>query len=286
VSTEFVSTPDGVRLAVHRSGAGTGTPLVAYPGGPGLSSRFLGDLAGVGRERPLLLVDPRGCGRSSRPADARAYRLEDHVGDLEAVRRHLRGGPVDVLGWSHGGIVALLHALAHPGGVRRLVVVDAPARLGPPQLAAMQAGLERRQGERWFSDAYGALTSTAPATDGELGTRFLRQLPLYVARWGERERAFADELRGEAMNGDSFGLFTRETLPTLDLRPRLAEVGTPALVVAGEDDFVCGPAAADDLVAHLPNVRLALIDGAGHLPFVEQPAAFRAAVAPFLADGG
>ncbi len=88
------------------------------------------------------------------------------------------------------------------------------------------------------------------------------------------------------MNGDSFGLFTRETLPTLDLRPRLAEVGTPALVVAGEDDFVCGPAAADDLVAHLPNVRLALIDGAGHLPFVEQPAAFRAAVAPFLADGG
>ena len=57
---ERLTTADGRTLAYHRSGSGP--TLVCHPGGPGFSSLYLGDLAGVDRELELVLLDPRGTG--------------------------------------------------------------------------------------------------------------------------------------------------------------------------------------------------------------------------------
>ena len=69
----------------------------------------------------------------------------------------------------------------------------------------------------------------------------------------------------------------------LDIREELPRITAPTLVVAGTDDFVCGPSAADELVRGIPDARLVLLEHAGHMMYIEQPEAFRNAVEEFLA---
>jgi proline iminopeptidase len=76
--------------------------------------------------------------------------------------------------------------------------------------------------------------------------------------------------------------FFAELAPAYDLRPRLGEVTVPTLVVSGEHDWVCPPAAARTLAAGLPHATLCVLPDSGHFTFAEQPEPFRAALAGFL----
>ena len=74
-----------------------------------------------------------------------------------------------------------------------------------------------------------------------------------------------------------------ERLLTEDLVSHLAAVDVPALVLVGESDYPDFHALADRLATTLPRATKDTIPGAGHLPSLEQPAAFDAVVLPFLA---
>jgi proline iminopeptidase len=76
--------------------------------------------------------------------------------------------------------------------------------------------------------------------------------------------------------------FNTVEFPDFDLRPELRKVEAPTLVVAGDDDFICGPACADAIVGALRDARLVTIADSGHFVYVEQPEAFRAALTGFL----
>ena len=71
----------------------------------------------------------------------------------------------------------------------------------------------------------------------------------------------------------------------MDLRPELGGIAAPTLVVVGEDDFICDVVSAREMAEAIPGARLATIAQAGHFPWVEQPAAFRAALDRFLTEG-
>ena len=60
-------------------------------------------------------------------------------------------------------------------------------------------------------------------------------------------------------------------LMEVDLRHALPRANVPALVVVGEHDRVTPPAAAIELAGELPDARLVVIAGAGHLPMLERP---------------
>ena len=117
---ESFRTGDGRMLTYRREG--TGPVLVCHPGGPGFSSRYFGDLAGLGGSFTLVLLNPRGTEGSDRPADPHAYATEDYVGDLEELRVHLGLDRMLLLGHSHGGLVAHAYAAAHPDHVEKLVL--------------------------------------------------------------------------------------------------------------------------------------------------------------------
>ena len=85
--TESFRTQDGRTLSYRREGAGP--LLVCHPGGPGFSSLYFADLADLGDAFTLVLLNPRGTGGSSTPADARAYTTADYVADVEELRVHL-----------------------------------------------------------------------------------------------------------------------------------------------------------------------------------------------------
>jgi proline iminopeptidase len=54
-------------------------------------------------------------------------------------------------------------------------------------------------------------------------------------------------------------------------------------VITGRDDFICGPAAAQVLADGIPRSELVIVEDAGHMLHLEQPAAYSAAVESFLA---
>lgn len=278
------STADGRTLAYRR--AGSGPPLLCHPGGPGWSSRYFGaDLGGLGERLELLLLDPRGTGGSDRPHDAGAYRIPDYVADLEAFREHLGLETASVVGHSHGGVVAMAWAAEHAEHVDRLVLASTLPRFAPEQEAAMTAAMERHAAEPWYDDARAALEEEQGAafgSDESLAAVVRRELPFYFARWGSGERAYVEESLGETPNGDALGLFNAEIFQSFDLRPDLALVRAPTLVITGEEDFICGPVCAAEIAEGIAGAEKVLLPDAGHFVFVESPKPFREAVWRFL----
>lgn len=276
--TGTFTTVDALTISYERRGKGP--LLVCHPGGPGFSSLELADLAGLEDSLDLVLLNPRGTGGSARPADPRAYAIADYVDDLEALRESLGEETINVLGFSHGGLVAMAYAAAYPTHVDRLVLVGTLARVHPD---AEQA-LEAKAGEPWYEDAMAALAAEQAGSfksDEELGELAFRELPLYFARFGERERAYLRRIR-ETPNGDTLRLFNTEIAPTFDLRPDLALIDAPTLILVGEQDFVCGPVCAEEIADGIAGAEVVLIPDAGHFTFVEQPERFREEVLRFL----
>jgi pimeloyl-ACP methyl ester carboxylesterase len=172
---ENFRTRDGRTLAYRRTGSGP--TLVCHPGGPGFSSRYFGDFAGLRERFTLAMLNPRGTEGSDRPADPRAYATGDYVADLDELRAHLGLERMLLLGHSHGGVVAQAYAAQHPDHVERVVLASTLARFQAEQEAAMKAGLESKAGEPWYEDAMEALRAEQAGewvSDEELGAIALR----------------------------------------------------------------------------------------------------------------
>lgn len=279
--TESFRTKDGLKLTYRREGSGP--LLVCIPGGPGFSSGYLADLGGLGSVRTLILLDPRGTAGSDSPQDPRAYSTADYAADVEALREHLGVDRIDVLGHSHGGVVAAAYGAAYPAGTGRLVIADSLVRLHPEEQKELQ---ERHRDEPWFDDAEQALREEEDAQyadSTELAEISRRFWPMYFAKFDERAAAYVDRvLIPERGNPDALRLFN-EGIAEWDMRGELAGIEAPTLVLTGRYDFICGPSCAADFVVGIADAEQVIIEDCGHFTFVEKPQEFRTAIERFLA---
>ena len=222
----------------------------------------------------LILLNPRGTDESSPPADDRAYTTADYVADVDELRTHLGEETINVLGHSHGGVVALAYAAAHPARVRRVVALDTLVRLQPDEME--QIMLHHRD-EPWYDDARRALEQEEAgdySTDAELHEITRRFWPMYFARFDEREARYADEyLVSSRGNPDALRLFN-EGIEEWDMRPDLASITAPTLVLTGDQDFICGPRARRTSRRAWPGSKKIVIEDCGHFTFVERPERF------------
>src|SRR3954451_11007617 len=118
-SETSVTAADGIRL--HLEEAGEGERVVLVPNG----TYLIDDLAPLVDGRRLVFHDPRNRGKSD--ATAGGGVLQD-IEDMRTVALHVTAAPVDVIGHSFAGWLAVLYAKAFPSVVRRLVLI---APLGP-----------------------------------------------------------------------------------------------------------------------------------------------------------
>jgi len=131
----------GVRLHTRR--VGTDPPVVVLHGGPGADFAYLlPQYDRLAHGRALRFYDQRGGGQSPVPRDV-PVGWQEHVADLEALRKHWAIDRVTLLGYSWGGLLAVLYALEHPDRVGRLALV-APA----PLTARWRDEFERRLSAR------------------------------------------------------------------------------------------------------------------------------------------
>jgi pimeloyl-ACP methyl ester carboxylesterase len=102
---------------------GAGDPLLVVHGNGGSIADMREQIAHFRRSRRVIAMDSRDQGRSSDSAAPLTY--EKMADDLAGLIDHLGIAPVDVLGWSDGGIEALLLGMRHPAKVKKLVAMAA-----------------------------------------------------------------------------------------------------------------------------------------------------------------
>jgi len=276
----FTSYDDTTLHADVLDRAPTGTdPLIVLAGGAALHPDYLGDLAGLDRTRPLVVLHQRGVGRSG-PADPVETGAWWHQAkDVDALRAHVGLETVDVLGHSAGTRIATAYAAQYADRLRSLILVT------PPSVHLVDAPDDReelaarRMHEPEFAAAIAARDAGPDFSSDETWAAFRATIgPLGYAAWGPVERAHANigEQRVESIKA----FFSVE--PPDDLPDRLRTVEAPVLVVAGRQDLSTGLEPVRALASLFRNGRIEEVDDCGHFPWVEQPEAFRAAVVPFL----
>lgn len=269
---------NGVRLYTRRAGAGP--PVVVLHGGPGAHHDYLlPQYDRLARGRTLLYYDQRGGGRSPIPRATPAG-WREHVADLDALRQRWGIGRLALLGYSWGGLLALLYALEHPTEVELLALV-CPA----PATAEWRDAFERRLAARMADPAI-------VQARAELRSSGLRE----TDPENYRRQAFALSVAGylrdpaRAREMTPFRITQRtqdavwQSLGRYDLRDRIRATFGPgraprALVIAGEYDPL--PIEASRELAQLlaaPMVPLPT----GHAPHVELTDQFVAALDGFL----
>ena len=114
-------THDGVKL--YYEVYGSGEPLLVIHGNGGSIHDMAAQIDYFRKRYKVIAMDSRDQGKSGDSADAITY--EKMAADLAALLDHLKAGPVNVLGWSDGGIEALLLGIRHPAQVKKIAAMAA-----------------------------------------------------------------------------------------------------------------------------------------------------------------
>ncbi len=267
-----VEASDGVRL--HAEFHGDGVPVVLSCGYATTHENFrpqVKPLMEAGAR--VVLWDYRGHGRSAAAAPG-SYTLEQVVDDLGRVLDAASPGvPAVVGGLSLGGLVSLHFALAHPGRVRALLLIDSGPGFKNPEAAARWQGQVEKTAAILREKGMAALTSGRAAS-----TTVGRDPDLPAAR--------AAAAAIEAQDPEAVAEFGRRVAgPAPAVIDELAGIDVPALVLVGEEDQAY-LRAGEVMAARLPRASHVVLPGAGHISNIEAEAAFNAAVVRFLRDQG
>ena len=213
-------------------------------------------MAAIAAAHTPVAIDLPGHGRSQ----GRGFRgVADHAEFVIGLADALDWRRFVLAGHSMGGGIAITAALYHPERIAGLVLVDTGARLrvAPDLLRAARAAAAREQ---------------APATDRSWG--FAASTPQTVVDRVEALTAGADPrvTYADWIADDTFDAMTR-----------IGEIAVPTLALCGAEDRLTPVKYHRYLQERMPNCRLAVIEGAGHWSFHEQPEPFDRAVGAFLA---
>lgn len=273
------STP--VPLYWCRYGSPGAPPLLVLHGGPGASHDYLlPQLLELAKEHELIFYDQRGGGRS-KTDDRAPITWRTHVEDLEAVVTELRLEPPAIVGYSWGGLLALLAAIerARRATPPSLLILIDPAPLTRQYRERFEAEFARRQG----GDAIRAMREELAASglrERDPDAYRQRAFELSVAGY------FADPARARDLT--PFRVTGRvqqsvwESLGDFDVVAGLEGLRVPALFVHGREDPI--PFESSERGARALAAPLVMLEDCGHVPYVEQPAALFAAIEGFFAS--
>ena len=212
---------------------------------------------------PVLALDFPGFGTAISSGQRTVQEFAQFITD--ALERE-RVKDAVLVGLSMGGYVAFRILERHPELVRGLVLADTKASPDAP-------------------DARTKRLKMAARVESE-GTGFLQSelIPNLLAKTVSPEVLLGvQQLAGEAAQGAVYNaLAALASRP--DSRGMLEDLDIPTLILVGEDDVVTPISDAEVMASTIPNARLEVIRGAGHLSNLEQPQSFNAALLEFLAS--
>ena len=237
-------------IKLHVEELGTGVPALVFLHYWGGSSRTWRHVTqALAPDFRTIAVDHRGWGQSDKPAEG--YTLADLAEDAERLIESLALDFYILVGHSMGGKVAQLMASRQPAGLAGLVLV-APS---PP--SPMSLPLEVRQGMVHAYDSRDSILATV-----------VRVLAGTAVSPDDLEQVVSDSLEGAPAAKSAWPLDASQQ----DITAQAALILVPVLVISGEEDRVDPPAVLrQELMPRIPQARLHLLPGIGHLSPLEAP---------------
>ncbi|MEV4936520.1 alpha/beta fold hydrolase [Streptomyces zaomyceticus] len=260
---------------IHYEDRGTGPVLLLVHGHPFDHTMWQPQIDRFSRTHRVIAPDLRGYGRTplGTPRDTtgaggrpRATGLGDFAEDLVDLLDALDVRDCVLAGLSMGGQIAMEFRRRHPGRLRGLVLADTfPAAETEEGRAARNA-----MADRFLAGGADAVREYAD----EVLDRMVAPYNTHAAPHVHRMMCATDPA------GAAAALRGRAERP--DYRQTLTTVPFPALVVVGRDDTYTPVADAEEMHALLPHSTLAVVERAAHLPNLERPEEFDAALASYL----
>lgn len=287
---------DAGGVLIYTVSFGRGAPLVVLHGGPGAShDYFLPYLLPLARHNRLVFIDERGSGKSEKVEDVSKYTVEAMAEDVEAVRKALALGTINLLGHSYGGVLAQAYAFKYQANLSHLVLCstfhstkalnEVFRQMKAKMPGELRARIDRMEAEGLYG--HGKDYEKNRYTDEYM-----------IAAWGEGYFPYLYQNRPDP-NFDpkdtgntawdlyremwgSHGEFVIDgNLASVEYAGRLGTIKVPTLITVGDHDE-SDPSIARDMHALIPGSRLVVLPKSGHMTFVDQPGMFNRAVDEFL----
>jgi len=237
---------DGHPTWVEDLGGG-GAPLLLLHGGLSNSDALLGTIGtGLAEHYRIVAFDRRGHGYTA-DTDAE-FHYADMARETVRVLEKIVAAPAHLVGWSDGGIVALMVALARPDLVAKMVVISTNYNIDGLQQIEMDPDLPVFQE---FGRAYAERSPDGPGHFEQVARKAMQLI---------------------------------STEPSLTAA-QISNIQQPVLVALGDDDLVSLPHAVS-LYEALPNGQLAVVPGTSHGLPLERPATLTSLILPFLEEDG
>jgi proline iminopeptidase len=257
---------EGGRVWYHRVGSGNRTPLLLLHGGPGSCSYYMKPLLALASDRPVLIYDQLGCGKSDRPTDTTLFTVDRYVRELQALRDSLGLREVHLLGHSWGAMLAAAYMGTHPAGVRSLI-------LSSPLVTTAQWEQDADSMLKELPDSIRAAIAKHEANNTTEAPEYVAATEAYyrlhIRRRPVRNQADADSSKAafskqiyEYMWGPSEFTSTG-TLKHFDATEWLRSVTVPTLFVSGEFDEAT-PTSTRRFSQLVQGAQFVIIPGSGH----------------------
>ena len=251
-------------IELHYEERGSGSPpLLLVAGIPAVASDWASLAEPLGGSRRVIAYDNRGSGGST--VTPGPYTTRQLAADAVALLDALGIERADVFGMSLGGMIAQELALGWPERVQRLV-------LGCTHCGVAHAAPMPRDTGRAFAMETGDWAERMRALGPFAFARSVEDglLDAFIAKKSK------DEQEPEGYAAQIQAVLAHDTYE------RLPEIEAPTLIITGDDDQVIPAASSDVLHERIPGSRLEVIEGAGHLFFIERPDATLALLESFL----
>ena len=261
VAATKVATVFGARI--HYQEAGSGPVVILLHGLGGDLSNWAMTVGPLSQKYRVIVPDQIGFGRSDKPM--LNYRIGTMVDFLDGFYKELKIERATLVGNSLGGWISAAFALAHPQKVDRIVLVDSagfavPKEMDPRVLNGLNPSTREAVRQMMPLIIY---NKQMYASDAAIDMMFARRI---AAGDGYTIQRIIDSiLRGEDV-----------------LDNRLAGLKHPTLIVWGREDLLTPLAMGERFKKEIPHSELVIFEKCGHVPQLEQPAQFNAALLKFL----
>jgi proline iminopeptidase len=281
----FAQVPGG-RVWWRKVGSGPKTPIVLLHGGPGAGHNYLLPLAALADERPVILFDQLGCGKSDSPPDEKIYTVQRSVDELDALRAALGLEKVVLYGHSWGSMLAIEYLCQGRGkGVEKLVLAGALASTAQAMAGQQRLidALPNGAGARLH-----ALEKAGKTDTPEYQALVEQFYDLHVCRAKpvppEAAQSFeviSKSIAYRVMNGPNEFTITG-VIKDWDRRADLGRIKVPTLITTGEFDEVTLDC-HETIKRGIAGSKLQVFKDCSHMTMSEKPKEYVDAVRRFIA---
>lgn len=248
---------------------GQGEPLVMIGGAGTDTSIWLAVLAELARHFQVILFDSRGAGKTDMPEGT--YSTELMAQDTYQFMQRLNLKSAHIVGHSLGGAVAQQLALQNPEAVRRLILCGTFGKLNLISRYVIKSSVDMHRAGVPSTLLY---NNHIPWLYSQTFLADRQKIQVLFDKAGKTKTR--PELEGLARQGDA--CLNHDTLDKLNQIPH------QTLVVSADCDLMIPLESAEEMVAKLPNARLAIIEKTAHLFIIEKPHEFSNLVINFLKE--